>query len=61
MLFPYLTLIQRANVHLKKKIPLLKKNFLIILEMKKKFWTEKEMTLTSNTDCLNLNYFLMKM
>lgn len=61
MLFPYLTLIQRANVHLKKEDPTFKKEFFKHSRNEKKIWTEIEMTLTSNTDCLNLNYFLMKM
>lgn len=62
MFFPYLTLIQRAkNVHLKKKDPTLRKECIYHSRNKKKIWTEIEMTLTSNTDCLNLNYFLMKM
>lgn len=58
MLFPYLTLIQRA---FKKEDPTLKKECIYHSRNKKKIWTEIEMTLTSNTDCLTLNYFLMKM
>lgn len=54
MLFPYLTLIQRA---FKKEDPTLKKECIYHSRNKKKIWTEIEMTLTSNTDCLNLNYF----
>lgn len=60
--FPISNSNSKSKCAFKKEDPTLKKkNVFIILEIKKKIWTEIEMTLTSNTDCLNLNYFLMKM
>lgn len=59
--FPISNSNSKSKCAFKKEDPTLKKECIYHSRNKKKIWTEIEMTLTSNTDCLNLNYFLMKM